>query len=272
MDLVALLPWWAGVGLAVLLYVWLHSIASQPPTLTAAAPGQLSGAIAQGMFHMLASVGQYVIPLICLCSAATSAWRRHQRTKLLEQAAASPAAASALDGMSWQQFELLVGETFRRQGYAVHENRGGCADGGVDLVLSRGGEKFLVQCKQWRAYKVGVGVVRELYGVMAARGAAGGFVVSSGRFTEEAFQFANGRNVRLIDGPQLHALIQQTRAPSPLAPAPVVTSQAEAHEPTCPKCVQPMARRIARQGVNAGKAFWGCTGYPACRGTRAIDN
>ncbi len=272
MDLVALLPWWAGVGLGVLLYVWLHSIASQPPTLTAVAPGQLSGALAQSVVHMLAGVGQYLAPLICLCGAAMSAWRRHQRTALLGQAAASPAATSALDGMSWQQFELLVGEAFRRQGYAVHENGGGGADGGVDLVLSRGGEKFLVQCKQWRAYKVGVDVVRELYGVMAARGAAGGFVVSSGRFTKEAIQFASGRNLRLIDGPQLHALIQQTRAPLPPAPAPVATPQAAAHEPACPNCMQPMARRVARQGVNAGKAFWGCTGYPACRGTRAIDN
>jgi restriction system protein len=50
----------------------------------------------------------------------------------------------------------------------VAEIGGGGADGGVDLVLTKpgksGGEKFLVQCKQWRAYKVGVDVVRELYG------------------------------------------------------------------------------------------------------------
>ena len=58
-------------------------------------------------------------------------------------------------------------------------------------------------CKQWKAFKVGVTVVRELYGVMAARGAAGGFVVTSGRFTEEATRFADDRNIRLIDGPSV---------------------------------------------------------------------
>jgi restriction system protein len=52
---------------------------------------------------------------------------------------------------------------------------------------------------------VGVDVVRELYGVMAATGAAGGFVVTSGRFTEDAASFARGRNVMLVDGPKLHA-------------------------------------------------------------------
>lgn len=84
-------------------------------------------------------------------------------------------ATDALDGMGWRGFEMLVGEGFRLQGYQVAETGGGGADGGVDRVLTRpgrnGAEKFLVQCKQWRALKVGVDVVREPYGLMAARGA-----------------------------------------------------------------------------------------------------
>jgi restriction system protein len=28
-----------------------------------------------------------------------------------------------------------------------------------------------------------------------------------------------------------------------------------------------MVRRLAKRGANAGQAFWGCTGYPGCRGT-----
>jgi restriction system protein len=46
-----------------------------------------------------------------------------------------------------------------------------------------------------------VAVVRELCGVMAAKGAAGGFVVTSWSFTEEAVSFASGRKVTLFDGP-----------------------------------------------------------------------
>jgi len=45
-----------------------------------------------------------------------------------------------------------------------------------------------------------VAVVRELCGVMAAKGAAGGFVVTSWSFTEEAVSFASGRKVTLFDG------------------------------------------------------------------------
>ena len=40
--------------------------------------------------------------------------------------------------------------------------------------------------------------------------------------------------------------------------------------PDCPDCGKPMVRRTARQGARAGKAFWGCSGFPTCRGTRKI--
>ncbi|WP_232203922.1 topoisomerase DNA-binding C4 zinc finger domain-containing protein [Chlorobaculum parvum] len=35
--------------------------------------------------------------------------------------------------------------------------------------------------------------------------------------------------------------------------------------PSCPKCGRPMALRTAKTGKNAGKQFWGCTGYPDCK-------
>lgn len=75
---------------------------------------------------------------------------------------------------------MLIGEFFRQQGYSVTETGGKGPDGGVDLELRKDGELHLVQCKQWQALKVSVKVVRELYGVMAAQGAAGGYVVTSG--------------------------------------------------------------------------------------------
>ncbi len=40
---------------------------------------------------------------------------------------------SVLNGMSWREFEMLVGEAFRLGGYTVSETGGGGADGGVDL-------------------------------------------------------------------------------------------------------------------------------------------
>jgi restriction system protein len=84
--------------------------------------------------------------VICSAGAAVSAWRRRERQQLVTDMAQS-GAADALDGMSWHQFEKLVGEGFRLQGYRVSEMGGGGADGGVDLVPTKGSEKFRVQCK-----------------------------------------------------------------------------------------------------------------------------
>ena len=277
-ELVALLPWWVCVALALLSYLLLHRLAAQP----ASAPvdlAQMSTVFAHSALRGLAMVGQYALPTICLLAAGVSAWRRKVRRSLVADVVQSQA-SDVLEGISWREFELLVGEGFRQQGFQVVESGGGGPDGGVDLVLTKpgknGSERLLVQCKQWRAFKVGVDVVRELYGVMAARGAAGGFVVTSGRFTDEAVGFASGRNVTLIDGPKLHGLLRQAKTAAdssparPLASPPVQRGAAPTQSASCPLCSQPMVRRTAKRGANAGSAFWGCTGYPACRGTRPI--
>ncbi|WP_038051233.1 nuclease-related domain-containing protein [Thioalkalivibrio sp. ALJ1] len=39
----------------------------------------------------------------------------------------------------------------------------------------------------------------------------------------------------------------------------------------CPKCGSAMVKRKARRGSNMGQEFWGCTQYPACRGTKAVQ-
>lgn len=259
MDLVAMLPWWAGVALAVVAYAWLHHIAVAPaPTPVAA--GQIGAVVASQFYKSLAMLGQYLLPLICLLGAALSAIGRAKRRRLLADVAQNPT-AGALDQMTWSEFELLVGEAFRRKGYAVTETGSGGADGGVDLVLTKGGERHFVQCKQWKAFKVGVTTVRELYGVMAAHGAAGGFVVTSGQFTADAKEFAAGRNIALMDGAALRALIDGVQA------APAVR---QAAIPACPQCGSAMVRRTAKRGANAGGNFWGCSKYPACRGVQDI--
>ena len=278
------MPWWAGVALAVVAYVVLHSIASRP-VLTAVQPGNV-GAMAGGMLvHWLALFGQYIIPGLCLIGALMSHLRRRKAQQL--HATAGGGGANAIAAMSWSEFEALTAEYFRRRGFTVTAQAQGGPDGGVDVELSKQGDRYLVQCKQWRAVKVGVETVRELYGVMSARRAAGGFVVTSGRFTDAARQFADGREIELLDGAmlerairdQLHQQSPPRQTPQPqhsyVSAAPSSTSSpappaAHAMTPACPVCNAPMTVRLARKGANAGQEFWGCTRYTeGCRGTRA---
>ena len=266
-----------GIVLAVAGYLGLHRSAIAPMA-AALKPGDVGTAMTGAVWRGLAEVGQYVLPAICLAGAAVSAWCRHTRQALVENVTRSEA-PGMLDNMSWREFEMLVGEGFRLQGYSVSENFELGPDEGVDLRMRKDGETYLVQCKQWRAFKVGVPVVRELYGVMAAKGASGGFVVTSGRFTAEAEAFAAGRNVRLLDGPKLEWMHKQARGVvstpgTAAAPVPSVAGGVQKNasplSPICPKCLQQMKRRQATKGAGAGQDFWGCVTYPQCRGTRAV--
>lgn len=264
-DITSWFPWWVGCLLALLSFAILHYCASiqiPPPT----GQGQIGNFVGKQLWLGLAKFGQFVLPPLFLIGALASFFTRkiqQRRYAHVQQQSQQ----SSLNTMSWQQFEGLVAEFFRRRGYAVQQTGGDGPDGGVDLVLKKGSDTYLVQCKQWKAYKVGVQPVRELYGVMAARGAAGGFVITSGEFSAEAKAFARGLNIQLFDGARLHQLIREARAiresplrdPTPAAPAP--------SPPACPQCGQAMVKRRAKQGAQVGKEFWGCSAYPACRGT-----
>lgn len=257
LDLVALLPWWCGVALAVASYGLLHGLAGVPTTT--ATPAGI-GALAAGLF-------QYVAPILFLTGALGSVVRRAKRRRILADIAAR-AGTEALSGLTWQSFELLVGEYYRGKGYSVLENGGGGADDGIDLTLKRRGETYLVQCKHWRAWKVGVEVVRELYGVMAAEQATGGVVVTSGRFTQPALDFAEGRNIELIDGQKLTRLIDSVNK---VRAREVIRTTPRLEAPRCPTCNCGMVVRKAAKGPKAGLPFWGCLAFPSCRGTRDVS-
>ena len=274
-ELLALLPWWACLGLAGGSFWYLRSLTATPAPTT----GNIVAVVQYGLIGGLAAVAQYLVPIVCLAAAGLSFFARAHRKSLLRDVEQAQSAAALAD-MSWREFEMLVGEAFRRRGYAIKELGGNGPDGGVDLVMMKGGEKFNVQCKQWKAQKVGVEIVREHFGVMAATGATGGFVVSSGRFSEASKKFAEGRNINLIDGAALFDMIQgarqtteaASRGSSPPAQPLVqaINSQPKTTDdaPACPQCGARMLLRTARSGANAGNSFWGCTHFPKCRGVR----
>ncbi|SHM13874.1 restriction endonuclease [Pseudomonas punonensis] len=281
-DLISIasrLPWWLSVLLALLSWYWLHDYAtSTPPRLTD--PAQFSGHLTGAVFRGWATAFQYIIPAACIFGAIASVFGRIRRRKLLAEVAAATLSGRTLENISWQEFERLVGEALHQQGYGITETGGNGPDGGVDLILrSPHGERYIVQCKQWRAIKVGVPVIREFLGAMVAHGAVGGFVVTAGSFTAEAKDFASGRNIRLVDGVELKKWIAAAKR-APIQPSPKAASlkpQINAvitipETPNCPVCSSTMLRRVAKRGPNIGREFWGCTNWPGCRGIIANRN
>lgn len=190
----------------------------------------------------------------------------------------------SFDGLGWREFETLLAEAFRREGFRIDRapQPGAGPDGGIDLRLNKAGAATLVQCKHWRKSSVGVKVVRELHGVVSAERAQAGIVVTSGRFTREAEAFAERTPIRLIDGEELIGMIAKAqtsggvrersgdqRSDAVDSGTDTPTKGDGRHAP-CPRCGAAMIRRVAKKGPNAGSAFLGCSRFPDCKGTRSL--
>jgi restriction system protein len=209
----------------------------------------------------VAGLAPYAFGFLCIISIISFFFGLKRRRLVNTQTS-----LSSLNEISWKEFEWMVAEAFKRRGYSVEDSLNSGPDGGVDLVLRGKSGKTLVQCKQWKRTSIGVPVIRELFGVMTSEGADAGIVVTSGHFTREAWEFASGKPIELIDGKALIKLIKDAQVSAKTAVAEPATSVNV--PPECPDCGSKLVLRTARKGSNAGSSFWGCPSYPKCRGTR----
>jgi restriction system protein len=261
-------PWWVSVVFSGVVYFglkyWLPSLWAGSLALSSIAKGLELNA---GLFAFI-----FLVP------APISFIRSLHRRKLLD----TQSGLDSIRAMSWRQFEMLCGEAYRRKGFAVEENGLGGADGGIDLMLRRGGETWIVQCKRWKTFKVGVKEVRELYGILAAERADRGIFITCGQYTQDALAFAADKPLDLVDGPTLLELVREVQT-HPISAAPRPTPRVEpsfsytpapspsSSPPSCPRCGALMVLRTAKRGGNAGGQFWGCSSFPKCRGIVEAD-
>ncbi len=160
-----------GVALAIMAYILLQPYAVLEMSIQAT-PGQVGHAVVEQIGRMFVYYGQFILPLLFLSGALASFFKQAKRKNLV-RLADSGETDDSLRGIGWKNFEMLIGEVFRMRGFTVMENDRGGADNGIDLMLKKNDEVFLVQCKQWRAYRVSVNVVRELLGVIQKEHRAG---------------------------------------------------------------------------------------------------
>lgn len=144
------------------------------------------------------------------------------------------------------EFEWLVGEVFRRDGWKVEETgRQDGPDGNVDLRLTKDGKTSIVQCKRWVSYLIGVDPVRAFAGTLMREGLPGssGIFVTLSDFTEQARTEAKGIGLTLLDKHDLYARVEQVR-------------RAEA----CPTCGEPMLLDRSPRGWWFRCVAQGCAG------------
>lgn len=115
--------------------------------------------------------------------------------------------------MNWEDFEHLIRELFEKE---FSQNGGevkvtqASRDGGVDAIAFdpdpiRGG-KIVIQAKRY-TNTVGVSAVRDLYGTVVNEGATKGILVSTADYGPDAYEFAKGKPLTLLNGGNLLHLL-----------------------------------------------------------------
>jgi restriction system protein len=186
------------------------------------------------LIPLLIFLAGYLVTMV----AVIAQMRRLGWWRLLE----SNRSLDAIRSLNWRDFERFVAAAFTEKGWnpELVGQRG--PDGGVDLLLKKGKQQAIVQCKQ-RRFPTGPYVteaeVREFAGVITARKAVKGYLVTSGVFAPEAAEFGEKiPQLEMIDGNDLLAMVGR-----------------------CPKCKAALQPKQGKYGL-----FLSCVRFPVCDG------
>lgn len=246
-ELSSVLPWWLTLPTAVLLFIFV------PFDFTLTAPTDSTGLALSIVWIFVKGLFKYMIPLALVIGAVISILSKFKSLTLFSNIT-KRGASEVINKLSWQDFEFLLSEWFKKQGYSTEITGGGGADGGIDIKLYKDGKASLVQCKHYKVWKVSVHIVREFFGIVTAENAAEGYIVTSGRFTKEAQLFAQGKNIHLVDGRDLVEMFASNDVSTAINLVSTTTA--------CPKCGGQLIERSGKFGK-----FLGCDNYPKCKYT-----
>lgn len=167
--------------------------------------------------------------------------------------------ATLIRSLEWKRFELLVTLYYGATGVRA-EGTGKGADGGVDIVLiqpTASRPHAYVQCKAWGSEPIGVSLIRELRGVMAADQIPQGVFATTSNYTPDARDFAHANAMTLLTTSDLVDHLAQLPESAQRSIFAAVT-EGDYTTPSCPACERKMLWREKPQ-------FWGCPQYPSCR-------
>ena len=178
---------------------------------------------------------------------------------------------SLLQDLSWKEFEEYIMHLFEELGYSL-ENKGGLCAYSSDLKITREGRMSLVRCKKYYVRKVPLSMVTEFYDVMIKEPELEkGYFITTGSFSPEARKFADSKPIELIDSVRLMDFVRIADSIKSAKERSPIKNSPKKSDYRCPRCGGPMTLRTFRTEAAAGMQFWGCSAYPACKGTLRME-
>jgi restriction system protein len=301
-EITAKSPWWVGVVLAAVFYLWLHHYAAAEVVKTTT-PGAIGGAVVSQVFRSLALVGQYLLPAVFLLGALASAISRAKNKpvsiseplmdpaeprveptqkgiapgadlyELWKAPALGAGAAVAprpdrwsldlLRAIDWKRFEEVCAEYFRLCGFHATTQSSG-TDGGIDVKLyAPNDQSKIVNIVQCKQWSKPVGP-------KALREFLG--VLTAGKLPRGVFVTSstfNDEATRFAAENQIHLLDGRRflnkimeRPPADQTRLLTVATEGDYLTPSCPSCGIKLIKRESRKDKST---FWGCSNFPRCK-------
>jgi HJR/Mrr/RecB family endonuclease len=166
--------------------------------------------------------------------------------------------AEELRKIDWFQFEQLIEIIYQQRGFKVKRLGGANADGGVDLIVESPTETFVVQCKHWRKWNVGVRQIREFIGTLTDSKIQKGIFITLAGYSNEAKQLAEKHGIQILRESDLIKMLEDPG----LIHSNEISKLFSDIRKICPKCEKEMVLRTNRR---TNKNFWGCSSFPRCR-------
>lgn len=185
--------------------------------------------------------------------------KEHQYYKKL-----SESGIKDIDKMDGLQFEIYLKALLKELGYKVLVTKS-TQDFGADLIIKKDRKKISVQAKRYGyKNKVSLDAVQQTYASMPYYKTNESWIITNSYLTKNANKLADACKVTVFDRPKLVNWIKEI---NPNVTAKEIIKNVEPKKRKCPKCTEVLVVRTNKNN----QSFFGCTNYPTCKHTEAIN-
>lgn len=201
--------------------------------------------------------------ILCLIAALGTVVAHRWRTNVLGHDN-----LASIRWLSAREFNHLVEEGFRRQGFFVQSSERFLSRAGIDLILRKGKNHILVLCRRDPDPARQMAAVQELHAATATLQAASGLLITCEWVAPEVKAFAAVQGVAVIEGPALLKLVERARGKI-MRPPPAVRREPRfatplAAIPACTSCGGPMVPDARDEQADPEHGSWHCARGEGC--------
>ncbi|WP_413111195.1 restriction endonuclease [Thaumasiovibrio sp. DFM-14] len=112
-----------------------------------------------------------------------------------------------LHNLTPEQLRAMVMRFYRQQRFMIIDNHNDEEESGIDIWLTKGGERILLDCHYLHEKSVTIEMVNHVYRCLQAHHAKRAIIITTGRYETNAVKFVQDKAISLIGGGKLSKML-----------------------------------------------------------------